>query len=195
MKALSYLSLSLVLMLSACASQPKLERVDASKEIELTDKWNARDSREVAEAMMDDMLSFPWYLDFRMSRDDAMPRVIVQTIRNKSHEHIPVDTFINDIKRSLLRSGKIDFVAGGAERDDIRDEKLDQELNSSADTLKALGQEYGADYALTGEINSYVDSLNSKRVTYYQVDLKLIDILTNREVWIGQKKIQKLMTR
>jgi len=44
-------------------------------------------------------------------------------------------------------------------------------------------------------INSYVDQLKDKRVTYYQVDLKLIELLTNREVWIGTKKIQKLMTK
>ena len=122
-----------------------------------------------------------------------MPRVIVQRIRNKSHEHISVETFINDIKRSLLKSGKIDFVAAGDEREDVRDERQDQELNASAETAKAMGEEFGADYALTGVINSYVDSVGGKRVTFYQVDLKLIDMLTNREVWLGQKKIQKLM--
>lgn len=180
-------------LLAGCSSSPKLERVDASNEIELTDRWNARDSREVSEAMMDDMLSFPWYSQFRLSTSDQAPRVIVQRIRNKSHDHIAVDTFVNDIKRALLQRGKIDFVAAGDERDDLRDEKQDQELNATLETQKALGQELGADFALTGVINSYVDQLNGKRVTYFQVDLKLIDLLTNREVWIGQKKIQKLM--
>jgi len=178
--------------LTAC-SGPGLQRVDADQELELTDRWNARDSREVSESMMTDMLSFPWYSEYRINHQDDRPKVIVQQIRNKSHDHIAVDTFINDIKRSLLQRGKIDFVAAGAERDDVRDEKKDQELNASQETQKALGQESGADFALTGVINSYVDQLNGKRATYFQVDLKLIDLLTNREVWIGQKKIQKLM--
>jgi len=182
----------LVVLLTACGG-PSLHRVDAGQELELTDRWNARDSREVAEAMMADMLTFPWYSDFRINNQDDSPKVIVQQIRNKSHDHIAVDTFINDIKRSLLQRGKIDFVAAGAEREDVREEKKDQELNASTETQKALGQELGADFALTGVINSYVDQLNGKRVTYFQVDLKLIDLLTNREVWIGQKKIQKLM--
>lgn len=185
-------TLCLILLLTAC-SNPSLKRVDASEELELTDRWNARDSREVSEAMMTDMLTFPWYSEFRLENFDQSPRVIVQSIRNKSHDHIAVDTFVNDIKRSLLQRGKIDFVAAGEERDDVRDEKKDQELNASDETQKELGEELGADFALTGVINSYVDQLNGKRVTFFQVDLKLIDLLTNREVWIGQKKIQKLM--
>ena len=191
-----YIMISLLsVFLMACSSQPKLERVDASSELELTDKWNARDSREVAEVMVTDMVSFPWYNEFRLSNMDQAPRIIVQRIRNNSHEHIAVDTFINDIKRAMLKTGRVEFVAAGEERSDVREEKQDQELNASADTQKALGQEMGADYALSGVINSYVDQLNNKRVTFYQVDLKLIELVTNREVWIGQKKIQKLMSR
>jgi len=184
----------MVLVLTAC-SGPRVERLDASVEMELTDGWNARDSREVSEGMMGDMLSFPWYGSYLAQHNNQRPTVLVQQIRNASHEHIAVDTFVNDIKRSLMMSGKIEFVAGGAERVDIRDEKAAQAGNATAATQKALGQEIGADYVLTGVINSYVDQLKDKRVTYYQVDLKLIELLTNREVWIGTKKIQKLMTK
>jgi uncharacterized protein (TIGR02722 family) len=191
---MKYIVAIMVLVLTAC-SGPRVERLDASVEMELTDGWNARDSREVSEGMMGDMLSFPWYGSYLAQHNNQRPTVLVQQIRNASHEHIAVDTFVNDIKRSLMMSGKIEFVAGGAERVDIRDEKADQAGNATAATQKALGQEIGADYVLTGVINSYVDQLKDKRVTYYQVDLKLIELLTNREVWIGTKKIQKLMTK
>lgn len=191
---MKYLLALMVLVLTAC-SGPTVERLDASVEMELTDGWNARDSREVSEGMMGDMLSFPWYGSFLAKNNNQRPTVLVQKIRNASHEHIAVDTFVNDIKRSLMMSGKIEFVAGGAERTDIRDEKADQATNATQETQKALGQEIGADYVLTGVINSYVDQLKDKRVTYYQVDLKLIEVLTNREVWIGTKKIQKLMKK
>lgn len=121
------------------------------------------------------------------------PTVIISRIRNKSHEHIAIDTFTNDIKRAIIRSGRADFVAGGEERDAIREERRDQELN--ARNAKAQGRENAADFALSGSVNSIVDQVGSDRVTFYQVDMKLIDMESNREVWNGQKKIQKLQEK
>ena len=177
-------------LLIACSSG-EVKRLNVNEEVALSDRWNDTDSRLVAEEMMADMLTFPWFRDFQFNHS-GNPTVIVQSIRNKSHEHIPVDTFINDIKRSLLRAGKVDFVVSGDERNDIRGEREDQELNSAAGTNAEFGLEQGAGFALSGSINSIVDSNGDQRVSFYQVDLKLIDMTTNIEVWNGQKKIKKL---
>lgn len=179
------------LVLSGCGST-QVKRVDTSEEIALSDQWNAKDSQLVAEEMVQDMLSFPWTTEFELE-NDKRPTIIIQRIRNKSHEHIAVDTFVNDIKRAIVRSSKADFVAGGEEREAVRDERIDQELN--AKDAKEQGQEKAADFALSGSINSIVDEAGKKRVTFYQVDMKLIDMESNIEVWNGQKKIQKLQTR
>jgi len=175
---------------AGCAT--KVTRVDPAEEIALSDQWNNKDSELVATEMINDMLSFPWVSDFEMA-NNGRPTIIIQRIANKSHEHIAVDTFVNDIKRALLRSGKADFVVAGEERDAVRDERRDQELNSR--NAKEMGQEDAADFALSGSINSIVDEAGKKRVTFYQVDMKLIDMTSNREVWNGQKKIQKLQER
>jgi len=173
-----------------CAT--KVSRVDTDEEIALSDRWNDKDSQLVAEEMITDMLSFPWARDFEMN-NNARPTIIIQRISNKSHEHIAVDTFVNDIKRSIIRSGRADFVAGGAERDAIREERRDQELNAAK--AKEQGNEQAADFAISGSINSIVDQVGGKRVTFYQVDMKLIDMEKNREVWNGQKKIKKLQDK
>lgn len=178
------------MLLTACSSG-SVKRLGDNEEVALSDRWNDTDSRLVAEEMMSDMLTFPWFRDFNFNQK-GNPTVIVQSIRNKSSEHIPVDTFINDIKRSLIRSGKVDFVVSGAERDDVRSEREDQELNAASGTAAEFGLEQGAGFALSGTINSIVDSNGEQRVSFYQVDLKLIDMTTNREVWNGQKKIKKL---
>ena len=172
---------------AGCAT--KVSRVDPAEEIALSDQWNNKDSELVATEMINDMLSFPWVSDFELENNER-PTIIIQRIANKSHEHIAVDTFVNDIKRALLRSGKADFVVAGEERDAVRDERRDQELNSR--NAKEMGQEDAADFALSGSINSIVDEAGKKRVTFYQVDMKLINMESNREVWNGQKKIQKL---
>ncbi|WP_255826563.1 penicillin-binding protein activator LpoB [Marinomonas rhizomae] len=184
-----FIALSMTLLLTACSGSVK--RLDTNEDVMLSDRWNDTDSRLVAEEMMSDMLTFPWFRDYNFG-NKGNPTVIVQTIRNKTSEHIPVDTFINDIKRSLLRSGKVDFVVSGAERDEIRSEREEQELNAAPDTVAKFGLEQGAGFALSGSINSIVDSNGDQRVSFYQVDLKLIDMTTNREVWNGQKKIKKL---
>ncbi|MCV2401703.1 penicillin-binding protein activator LpoB [Marinomonas sp. C2222] len=180
----------MAILLTACSSG-SVKRLDANKEVALSDRWNDTDSRLVAEEMVADMLTFPWFRDFNFSQK-GNPTIIVQTIRNKSSEHIPVDTFINDIKRSLLRAGKVDFVVSGAEREEVRTEREDQELNAAPDTVAQFGLEQGAGFALSGTINSIVDSNGDQRVSFYQVDLKLINMTTNREVWNGQKKLKKL---
>jgi len=177
--------------LTGCGST-EVKRIDANKEVALSDRWNATDSRLVAEEMITDMLSFPWASQFEL-QNDRLPTIIIQRIANKSHEHIALDTFINDIKRSVIRSGKASFVAGGEEREAVRDERLDQELN--AKEAKQQGQELAADFALSGTVNSLVDKADNKRVTFYQVDLKLIDMESNIEVWNGQKKIQKFQKK
>jgi len=187
-KYLSVVCLSFIMV--GCGSSG-VKRVDVNEEVALSDRWNDTDSRLVSEEMMGDMLTFPWFTDFQFS-NSGRPTVIIQRIRNKSHEHIPVDTFINDIKRSLLRAGKVDFVVSGDEREDLRTERADQELNAASGTAAAFGEEQGASFALSGTINSIVDSNGDQRVTFYQVDLKLIDMTTNREVWNGQKKLKKL---
>ena len=179
-----------VVATSACST--KVTRLQEGEEVALSDRWNAKDSELVANEMISDALSFPWASEFEMN-NSRKPTVIVSRITNKSHEHIAIDTFVNDIKRAIIRSGKANFVAAGEERDAIRDERRDQELN--AKDAKQMGQEKAADFALSGSINSIVDQVGKDRVTFYQVDLRLVDIESNIEVWNGQKKIQKLQEK
>jgi len=179
-------------MLTGCGGT-RVSRVDAGQEIALTDKWNDKDSSLVSEEMIGDMLSFPWIRDFRASNGAEKPTVIIQRVRNKSHEHISAETFLNDLKRAIIRSGDARFIASGAERQDIRSEREDQELNASA--AKAMGNETAADFALSGSINSFVDQVDGSRVTTYQVDLKLVNMESNEEVWNGQKKLKKFQEK
>jgi uncharacterized protein (TIGR02722 family) len=183
------------LIFTGCMGGPKVSRVDSSTQTDLSAKWNDTDSRLVAEEMITDMLTFPWIKQFQKKNTGENPTVIIKGIRNKSHEHIAIDTFINDIKRAGIRSGKVEFVVGGAERMDIREERKEQDIYSSDESRAEMGQEEGADFALSGSINSIVDQVGGTKVVFYQVDLKLVDMTKNMEVWNGQKKIKKVMER
>ena len=119
--------------------------------------------------------------------------MIVGEIRNLSHEHINVNTFISDIERAMINSGRVNFVASRSEREEIREERKDQDINASEETRKAMGREMGADFMLKGTINTIIDMEGSTQLRYYQVDLTLISLADNRKVWLGQKKIKKLI--
>jgi uncharacterized protein (TIGR02722 family) len=179
-----------LLGLSACGTQ--VERVDVEETHDLSGAWNDTDSRLVSEEMINDMLSRPWRQEYT-SRYRKQPTVIVGTVRNLSHEHINVNTFVNDIERAMINSGKVTFVASSQERQEIRDERKDQDLHAREDTRKAMGQELGADFMLKGSINTIIDMEGTTQLRYYQVDLNLISLKDNRISWVGQKKIKKLV--
>ena len=105
-----------------------------------------------------------------------------------------MNTFVNDIERAMINSGKVTFVASSKEREEIRDERKDQDLHAREDTRKPMGQELGADFMLKGSINTIIDMEGTTQLRYYQVDLNLISLRDNRIVWVGQKKIKKLVT-
>ena len=170
----------------------KVTRIDADETTDLSGAWNDTDSRLVAEEMIADALSRPWTSNFAGETGRA-PAVIVGTVRNFSHEHINMKTFIADMERALVNSGRIEFVASSDERGEIRAERVDQDLNASEETRNEAGQEFGADFMLKGQINTIVDADGDEQVRYYQVDLTMISLADNRKVWLGQKKIKKLI--
>lgn len=187
------LGLALALGLSACATN--VERLDAHAVKDLSGAWNDTDSRQVSEEMIGDSLSRAWLQEWARAHGNKRPTVIVGEVRNLSHEHINVNTFTLDMERALINSGKVDFVASRVERQDIREERKDQDINARENTRKAMGQEIGADFMLQGTINTIVDPAGDTQVRYYQVNMTLISLADNRKVWLGQKEIKKLVTR
>jgi len=180
---------------SGCASTPRVQRVDSRTVIDLSGKWNDTDSRLVSDEMIRDCLNDPWLIRHMTGSGSKKPVVIVGVMRNKSTEHIVVMTFIKDIERAFIRSGQVTIVASATEREELRSEKDDQRVFSDAATIKQMGKESGADYMMSGEINTIQDQVGGEKVMFYQVDLTLTNIETNEKVWMGDKKIKKLITR
>lgn len=181
------------LLVTAC-STVKVDRVGVEETVDLSGRWNDTDSRLVSEEMIADVLSRPWIDQFRAGKGKD-PVVIVGSVRNRSDEHINTRTFVSDLERALINSGEVAFVAGSGEREEIREERKDQAAHASEATAKEEGEEIGADFMLQGAINTIVDRIEGEEVKFYQVNLELIDIQSHRKVWIGEKKIKKLVKR
>lgn len=191
-----YIAVSLILLtislLSACSLRPEVTRVEEGKQVDLSGYWNDTDSHMVAEAMIADAVSYPWLKDFEAKHNGEAPKVVIGTIRNKSYEHINIDTFMNDIQKELIKQGKVKFLVSKQERAEVSSE---EEYQASNPKIKsgAKGDELGADFMIQGEISSILDEAGKLQVRYYQIDLEFVNIATHEKVWIGQKKIKKVI--
>ncbi|MGV6860261.1 MAG: penicillin-binding protein activator LpoB [Putridiphycobacter sp.] len=170
-----------------------VKRVDTDSTIDVSGKWNDVDSRLTAEEMTTDFLDGQWLKTYMSKNAGKKPVMIVGFVTNKSHEHIEAETFMKDLEQAIVKSNKTRLVQGGEKREAIRAERADQQNNASVSTMKKWGLEIGADFMIQGEINTIVDAYKRKKVVYYQVNLELSNIETNEIVWIGDKKIKKLV--
>lgn len=195
-KLFTVIALGCSLGLVACAggNGKTVSRIDAESTTDLSGKWNDTDSRLVADEMIGSCLSSP-KIDKLISSMDHTPTVVVGKVKNKSHEHISVETFTKDMERALLNSGAVDFVANSDERAELRQEVLDQRGNATEETAKELGMETGADWMMTGTINTIVDQEGGKSVIFYQIDMELTDLQSHKKLWIGDKKIKKFVSK
>lgn len=180
------------LFLGACAS---VNRVDTNTVTDLSGNWNDTDARLVAEEMIVDCTRRPWLGEFKAAHGGAKPVVIVGTIKNRSNEHISVTTFTKDLERELLNNGSVKFVAAKDERSEVREEREDQQTNSSAESMKRMRNETGADFMIIGNIDQIDDAKGGTSAKVYQVNLELVSMESNEKVWIGTKDIKKVIKK
>jgi len=194
MKKVFVLMFAAFLILCACSST-NVKRVNPERQIDLSGYWNDTDVRIVCESLINSCINSP-----RVAQDlrakGRTPTVIVGRFRNDSDEHINTDIISSTMEVTIFNSGRLDFVAGGDVRDDIRAERMDQQSNASAATMARLRNETGADYMLTGAVRTIVDREANQTVRTYFVTAELTSIETNQRLWMGQNsEIKKLITR
>lgn len=191
---LTILVLSLAVI--SCRPSQNITRIDPGTQTDLSGKWNDTDARLVAQEMIPDALSKPWLNNFK-NKHDKTPVIIVGNVRNESMEHIDTEVFTKEMERVFVNSGEITVVASRDEREQLRDERIDQQRWASEESTRELARELGADFMLIGNINSIVDEAVDRRTlaVFYTVNLELVDIESNVKVWIGNKKIKKYIER
>lgn len=191
MKKIVLILLLAVALIAGCSSSSRqVTRMDTDTQTDLSGRWNDTDARLVAQEMISDCLSRVWLTDFAAAQG-RKPVVTVGRIRNVTDEHINTETFTKDFERELLNAGQVKFVGTMDERQDVREERADQSEYASAETIKQLRNETGADFVLLGAVKTITDEAEGQRVVFYQTDLELINVESNEKVWIGTKKIKK----
>lgn len=205
-KLAALVAFAVLITTSSCVK--KVTRVSTDQTIDISGRWNDTDSRLVAEAMIEDLLTARWLQEFIQKAEEVVahspsghyknkkkPIIVIGDIKNKSFEHIEGDTFIKDIERNVINNGTIRVIANSTFREKLRSERSSQAGFAATESQKSFGRELGADYMMFGSINTIVDASEDDRVIFYQINLELVDLETNEVVWIGEKKIKKYKSK
>jgi uncharacterized protein (TIGR02722 family) len=189
-----------LIILSTCSSTPKVTRIDADTVVDLSGHWNDTDIRTVCASLINDCLASPrvaqYIQQFTGKNEGSLPACLVGSFKNDSSEHIDTSIISSSMEVAIVNSGKLDFVAGGDTREELRAERQDQQTNASEETAAALAKETGANLMLTGSVKSSVDQAGNTAVRSYFVFAELTNIENNTRLWMGENSdIKKVIAR
>lgn len=196
MKYLLLPFIALTLILTSCGPSKQVSRIAADTTTDLSGRWNDTDARLVSEEMISDAVSKPWLAQFT-EKNGEPPVTIVGRVRNETMEHIDTEVITKEMERAFINTGLVQVVANSSEREQLRDERQDQQSYTAYESTSAMAQELGADFMMIGNISSILDESASGKeaAIFYTINLELVEVATNRKVWIGNKKIKKFIER
>jgi len=198
MRKLTFLLILMVFMFFCVATvtAQKVSRVKPDTNIDLSGYWNDADVRIVCEMLIKDCLNSA-RVDQAIKAKKGTPIVIVGRFRNESSEHIDTSIISTIMENTIFNSGKLDFVAGGSTREDLRTERMEQQNGFTSDTTASvLGKEIGADFMLTGSVKLIIDKAGNQTVRKYFVTAELTDIETNARIWMQtNSEIKKVVVQ
>jgi PBP1b-binding outer membrane lipoprotein LpoB len=197
-KTMPLAAAALVLLVVSCSSQPKVSRVD--QQADLSGYWNDNDVRQVCDSLISNCLLSNnvdrFVSQYAQNHNGEPPAAIVLPFKNASSEHIDMQIVSNNLRASIIGSGKLDFVESGSARDAIRAERADQNNNNaSEETAAAMGNETGAQLAFTGEVRSIIDTAGNVSTRTYYVKATLTNIETDRILWEKEESVRKNIKR
>jgi len=198
-KVMKILVVFSVLVILSCASGGNtrtVARIDSRSQTDLSGYWNDTDARQVCESLIEDLLNSPRVNQAIAAKGGKTPVVLVGKFRNDSMEQIDTTIIASVMETVIFNTGKLDFVAGGAKREELRAERYDQQFQAAEDTAPELAKETGADFMLMGSIKSIEDRAGNQIVRKYIINCELTNIETNQRLWMGMNDdIKKYITQ
>ena len=183
-------SMALTLTLVAGCTNKSVVRYGDANEVETTDiSFGSTDLQTVAGKMTDSLLTSPVV---GILTANTRPIMFVESIKNKTSEHIDTESITDSISTKLLRSGKFRFVDMG--RVAAARKQLEfQQSSGMVDPNKAMqfGKQVGAKYMLYGNLASIVKSNKDQSVVYYKFTLRLMDLESGLVEWADEAEIRK----
>ncbi|MBU2870824.1 penicillin-binding protein activator LpoB [Colwellia sp. E2M01] len=189
-KLIMITSVALTLTLVAGCTNKSVVRYGDANAVETTNiEFGSTDLQKVAGEMTDSLLVSPVIGTLTAN---SRPILFVESIKNKTSEHIDTESITDSISTKLLRSGKFRFV--DMSRVAAARKQLDYQQNSGmVDPSKAMqfGKQVGAQYMLYGNLASIVKTNKDQSDVYYKFTLRLMDLESGLIEWADETEIRK----
>lgn len=187
----SYLLSFLILGLTACGTKQftQGEYDDVDEVRLLDDKFNESDAKALIVDMIDSMVKHPVFVS---ASTGSAPIVQVESVRNKTHEHIETKALTDSLRTALIKTGKVRF--SNKEDRGTLDEEIEYQQRSGRvrqETKKRRDGLISPDYVLTGDLISNVQEVGSKKLIYYKLNLNLTNLESGLIEWSDEKPIRK----
>lgn len=181
-------------LLAGCGSNPQRIDPTSNRGVVSTHKINAKDWQAAAELAVNSMLESQV-----LKRNDGRKMIIaLSQIRNTTQTHVDVQILTNQVREAVLRSGQAQFTTtvgfGGTGVDDTATREVRELENSdlfNQSTVKKRGTAIAPDMSLAGQITQIRSKEGRMEESYFQITLRLTDLETGLEAWIGSKEVMK----
>lgn len=187
MKKSIILVLGLAALMSGCAN--KVSYGDAQAVETKTVDFGSTDLQKIAADMVDSMMMSG---SVAAITRNSRPIVFVDSIKNKTSEHIDTESITDTISTKMLNSGKFRFV--DMTRIEAVKKQLDFQNNDAlVDKSSSIqfGKMVGAQYMLYGNLSSIVKDTGSDKDVYYKMTMRLMDLRSGLIEWADETEIRK----
>lgn len=193
MKKLQHALLMLLALGLVSACSTSVQYGDATAQETVNTDFGSTDLQMIANKMVDDLLVFPPVVQMTQQR---RPVLFVDRIKNKTTEHIDLESVTDSIQTKLINSGKFRFVDMTAV-EQMRKQFEYQQQSGMVDeqTSARMGRQIGAEYMLYGNMSSIVKTDKKTKDVYYKFTLKLTHLESGIVEWASEKEIRKTRDR
>ena len=182
------LILSCGLLIGGCSSTT-VSYGDPTETETVTVDYGSSDLQAIADKMADSMLSSPATGEITAA---GRPVLFMDSIRNKTSEHIDTEAITDTMRTKLLRAGKFRFV-DMSKVAEVKQQLEYQQSSGMVDpaSMVRLGKQTGARYMVYGNLASIVKDNGKVKDVYYQMTMNLMDLQNGELLWADQKEIRK----
>lgn len=180
-----------VLVLTATSCGPKAftkgDYDDPTRVELLDDKFNEADMQQMADTTIKAMVACPW-----VANAPKPPVVLVDTVQNRTEEHIDMKSMTDKIRTALINTGKVRFI--NKEQRATLDNEYEYNKeggNVNQVTAKKRGKQIGADYTLSGAMATNVQEVGGTKYIYYKLTMDLTNMETSTIDCTDEKEVRK----
>ncbi|MCW9049505.1 MAG: penicillin-binding protein activator LpoB [Deltaproteobacteria bacterium] len=186
--------LLMLILLAGCSVTTR--EVAPDEQVIYDESYHFSDKKAIVDAMVTSLLS-----KYPLLRATDRPVLIVYGIANRTSEHISTSAMTDDIRQSLLASGRVRFINETQRQNIARETSYQYGGTVAAETRIQKARQVGARYMLTGTLRSIEKNqprqfrLKKKTLMYYSLNMELTDIQTGLIEWADSTEVIREASR